>query len=88
MITKELIVDKILDHLNGDLSEDELVNWAEYAYITLSSDDADEPAEDTIMEMLDYIGAGDEDGFPLTWTILSGFLEELGARVSVSADIE
>ena len=33
-----------------------------------------------------YIGAGDTPGFPLTWEVLSGFLDTLGMKVRVIAE--
>jgi len=43
MITQELVVGKILAHLNAELSETELVHWAEDALVTLVESDIDEP---------------------------------------------
>jgi hypothetical protein len=83
MITQELIVEKILAHLNGELTEEELVHWAEDAFVTLSESDADVANEGAIMEVLGYIGAGDAPGFPLTWSVLSKFLVQLGTKVRV-----
>ena len=36
MITQDIVIQKILDHLNGHLSEAELVHWAEDAFVTLT----------------------------------------------------
>ncbi len=86
MITQSLVVEKLLAYLNGTLTETELVRWAEDAFTAISESDEDVPNEDTIIEVLTYIGAADTPGFPLTWAILSDFLEQLGTRVRVVAE--
>ena len=88
MITKRLVVDQILAHLNGKLSEAELVHWAEDAFVTLSESDQDVDDESTLLDVLGYLGAGDTPGFPLTWVVLSDFLEQLGTKVRVVAQPE
>jgi hypothetical protein len=83
MITQEMVVQKILAHLNGDMSESDLVHWAEDAFVTLTESDEDVPNEQVVMDALMYIGAGDTPYFPLTWEVLSDFLEQLGTKVRV-----
>jgi hypothetical protein len=83
MITQEIVVEKILAYLNGKLTEEELVHWAEDAFVTLSESDTNVANEETIMDVLGYIGAGDTPGFPLTWSVLSKFLVQLGTKVRV-----
>lgn len=85
MITQEHLTSKILAHLNGELTETDLVHWAEDTLVELIESDTDVPDEQTIMDILMYIGAGDTPGFPLTWSVLSGFLEQLGTRVRIVA---
>lgn len=84
MITQETVVDKILAHLNGQLAERDLIRWAEDAYVELVESSSTIPNEQVILDVLMYIGAGDSPGFPLTWEVLSGFLEQLGTRVKVT----
>jgi hypothetical protein len=86
MITQEIVVQKILEHLNGTLSEIELVHWAENAFVSLTKSDTDIPNEQIVLDTLMYIGAGDSPGFPLTWEVLSGFLEQLGTRVRIISE--
>jgi hypothetical protein len=86
MITQELLVEKIVAHLNGKLTEADLVHWAEDALVLLSESDKDSPNEDALLEVLMYIGAGDTPGFPLSWSVLSGFLAQFGVRVHVTAE--
>ncbi len=83
MITQQVVIEKIMAHLNGDLGEAELVRWAEDAFVAVSESDTTIPHEDMLLDVLGYIGAGDTTGFPLTWSVLSEFLERLGAKVRV-----
>lgn len=83
MVTQETVRAKILAHLNHALSEQDLVQWAEEALLALTESDEDVPEEETIMEILTYLAAGDSPGFPLSWSVLSDFLQQLGTRVRV-----
>lgn len=83
MITQETVVEKILAHLNGALTESELVQWAEDALFEVTESDQDIPNEDAVIDTLAYLGAGDMPGFPLSWSVLSGFLEQFGIKVRV-----
>lgn len=76
----------ILDHLNGKISQDELVDWAENAFVELTESNTDLPDEEMLLNTLAYIAAGNSQGFPLSWTVLSGFLENMGTKVRVIAE--
>ena len=86
MITQTTISQKILDHLNGKLSQEDLVAWAEKAFVELTESDVDADNEQVLLDALAYMGAGDSPGFPLSWTVLSGFLEAMGTKVRVIAE--
>jgi hypothetical protein len=83
MINQEMLIEKIFDYLNGLLSERELVLWAEDALVQLFETDAEVSDEENVIEVLTYIGAGDSPGFPLTWSVLMQFLNQLGAKAHV-----
>lgn len=83
MITQEILIEKILAHLNGEIREADLVHWAEDALVELTESDDEIPNEKIVMDTLMYIGAGDTPGFPLTWEVLSGFLEQFGVPIKV-----
>ncbi len=83
MITQDVVVEKILAHLNHQITEAELVQWAEEALVKVFESDADIPNEEAILDVLTYLGAGDTPGFPLSWSVLSEFLERFGVRVQV-----
>ena len=87
MISQSLISQKILDHLNSKLSQDELVQWAENALVEVTESNSDLVNEEMLLDILAYIGAGDSPGFPLSWTVLSGFLESMGTKVRVIAEV-
>jgi len=86
MITQELVVEKIVAHLNGELTEKGLVHWAEDALFALTESDVDILNEEVILDVLTYVSAGDTAGFPLSWSVLSGFLQQLGVKVRVVAE--
>jgi len=84
-MSKEWIVQQILAYLNGEISEHDLVLWAENGFVALSESEVEIPDEALILDILGYLGAGDTTDFPLTWGVLSDFLEALGTRVRVIA---
>lgn len=86
MITQESVVQKILDYLNVKIDLATLVHWSEDALYSISEADEEIPNEAAIMHVLGYIGAGDTPHFPLTWEILTGFLEQLGTKVHVVSE--
>ena len=83
MITREILRDKLLTYLNGQISLATLVDWAESTFV----DEELGPDEDVDMlnDILAYLAAADTAQFPLTWEIASGFLERLGVSVKVLA---
>lgn len=84
--TQDIVAQKILAYLNGGITESELVRWAEDAFVQLSEVDADIPHESALLNILGYIGAGDTPRFPLTWSTLADFLDQLGVKVRVIAE--
>lgn len=83
MITQDTVVEKILAHLNHQMTEEQLVHWAEDALVEVTESDADIPNEEALLDVLAYLGAGDTPGFPLSWAVLSEFLARFGVRVQV-----
>ncbi len=81
MISQQTILERIKAYLNHEIGLAELVNWAESSLIEPEfSENAD---VDLLMDILMYLGAADSRGFPLTWEILSDFMEKLGGQVQV-----
>lgn len=85
MITQAEITRNILAYLNGELSEADFIQWAEDAFVAVTEADEDIPNETAVLDILGYLGAGDTSHFPLTWSVLVEFLEQLGTKVRVVA---
>lgn len=86
MITQEVVAQKILDYLNARLDLLTLVHWAEDALFLLIESSEEIANERAIMDILGYIGAGDTAHFPLTWEVLTRFLNLLGIKVHVVSE--
>ncbi len=86
MITEAVVAEKILAFMNGQITETTLIHWAEDAFVQLSETDSDIVNEETLLDVLGYLGAGDMAGFPLTWSALSDFLDRLGVKIRVIAE--
>lgn len=81
MITQEMLAEKILAYLNGQISLDALVTWAEDAMVTFTESDERAAGSDAIWDTLLYLGAADSPGFPLTWEAIKEMLDHLGRPV-------
>lgn len=81
MITQELLAEKVLDYLNGQITLLELVHWAEDGIVTFTESDERPPNADTVWDILLYIGAADSANFPMTWEVIKEMLERLGRPV-------
>jgi len=62
-----------------------LVDWAETALIEPSIPENEDV--DMLMDILMYLGAADTRAFPLTWDVLSDFVQRLGGRVRVVVQV-
>ena len=84
-VTRETVADKITDYLPGKLSQAELVDWAERAFMDA---DFDETAIDLLTDIVGRLGVADVAEFGLRWQDCEEFLRRLGyrAKVIVSAD--
>jgi hypothetical protein len=81
MITRQIILERLDTYLNHQITLAELVEWAENALI--EPDIPENENADLLMDVLMYLGAADTRGFPLTWDILSDFMDKLGGSVRV-----
>jgi len=72
-------------YLNHQLSLAQLVDWAETALIEPSIPENEDV--DMLMDILMYLGAADTRAFPLTWDVLSDFVQRLGGRVRVVVQV-
>jgi hypothetical protein len=79
-ITRQIVADKIADYLQGQLSQTELVEWAEGAMLDA---DFDEPDSGILSEIIDRLGLADVAEFGLRWRDCEEFLRRLGYRQKV-----
>ncbi len=77
MITRETVIERIVDYMNGAADLVQLVEWAEDVIIDTPVDEA------RTHDILAYIAAADVDGFPLGWSECHEFLNQLDAKVQV-----
>jgi hypothetical protein len=80
MATRHLVLDYLNRYLNRQITLAQLVDWAETTLIEPGIPDEDASA---IMDVLSYLGTADTKGFPLTWGLLTNFIERLGGTVQV-----
>lgn len=81
MITRQIILERLDAYLNHQITLAELVDWAENTLIEPNIPENENA--DLLMDVLMYLGAADTRGFPLTWDILSDFMDKLGGSVRV-----
>ena len=81
MITRQTILERLDTYLNHQITLAELVDWAETALIEPNIPENENA--DLLMDVLMYLGAADTRGFPLTWDVLSDFMDKLGGSVRV-----
>lgn len=81
MTTRQTILERLTAYLNHQITLPELVDWAEITLIEPNIPE-DEDA-DSLMDVLMYLGAADSHGFPLTWDVLTEFVERLGGNIYV-----
>lgn len=80
MITRTVVLSRLMAYLNREFSLAELVDWAENAIMDSDFDPVD---TDMLMEIVGYLGAADSPGFELTWEVCYDFLMRLGTPVRV-----
>ena len=82
IITKQILVQKILDYLNRKITLLELVDWAEYG---MMEGEISEENFDVIRDIIASLGLADVQAFGLSWDDCYEYLLKLGYRVNVSA---
>ncbi len=85
MTTRLIVLERLDDFLNGRPALADLVEWAETTLIEPNIPDTEDA--DAVMDVLMYIGAADTRGFPLTWNLLTSFVERLGGHVTVAVQM-
>jgi hypothetical protein len=82
VITKQMVADKIAAYLQGRLTVNVLVDWAEKALLDAEFAEADAPVLSPVVARL---GVADVRAFGLTWEDCELLLRQLGytARVEI-----
>jgi hypothetical protein len=81
MITRQQVSEQLMAYLNSDITLAQLVDWAENCFVTGGfSPDED---IDLLVDMVAYLAGADTELFPLTWDVLSEFMQQLGTPVRV-----
>jgi len=81
MITKQTVTHQLQQYLDGRLSQEDLVAWAETAMM------GDEPLAETdaatIADIISKLGLSDVREFGLTWQVIRDMLDQLGFSAHV-----
>jgi hypothetical protein len=84
-ITRQIVADEIADYLHGELSQAELVGWAERAMMDADFDESD---TDLLTDIVGRLGLADVAEFGLRWQDCEEFLRKLGYRAKVIVSSE
>ena len=80
-VTNDVLTEKLTKYLNGEISLDDLVNWAERM---LCEEDFDTKDFDLIRDILARLGLADVKEFGLSWEDCREYLHRLGHTTKVS----
>lgn len=85
MITKQIVARQLQQYMDGRLSQEDLIEWAETAM--MQDEPIAEPDAATIADILSKLGLADVREFGLTWQSIREMLDHLGfsARVELQA---
>ena len=79
-ITRQTVADKLTAYLHGELSQPNLVDWAERAMMDADFDETD---MDVLSDIIGRLGLADVAEFGLRWQDCEEFLRRLGYRAKV-----
>jgi hypothetical protein len=80
MITRKETIQKIKEYLTGDLTEENLVDWAEDA---IMNEDFEENYYEPIRNSIARLGVADVKAFGLSWKDCEDILESLGCKIKI-----
>jgi hypothetical protein len=80
-ITRHATADKLSDYLRGNVSQAELVDWAERAM--MEADFAEADAE-LLVDIIGRVALADVAEFRLRWQDCEDFLRRLGYRATIT----
>ena len=79
-VTRQTVADKLAAYLHGQVSQADLVAWAER---TMLDTDFDEHDAELLAEVVGRLGLADVAEFGLRWEDCENFLHKLGYRTHV-----
>jgi len=81
LVTKDILTERLTEYLNGKISLDDLVDWAEKM---LCEEDFDKKDFELIRDILARLGLADVKEFGLSWEDYCEYLRRLGHTATVS----
>jgi len=81
LVTKDILTEKLTNYLNGEISLNDLVNWAERM---LCEEDFDKKDFQIIRDILVRLGLADVKEFGLSWEDCREYLHRLGNTATVT----
>ncbi len=79
-----MVAQKLTDHLQHHISQEELVGWAESAMMEADFAEGD---FETLREIVSRLGLADVRAFGMSWEDCEEFLARLGYRVNVMVSL-
>jgi len=80
MVTRNSVVEKLMDYLHHRIKLEDIVNWAEQMMMEGEFDPND---FETLRDIISRLGLADVREFGLTWEDCEDFLSRLGYQVRV-----
>ena len=86
IITREVLLEKLYAFIRQETTLPELVNWAENVFV---DDDVDvEGDTELLMDIVFCLAGSDTDLYPLTWDVLTEFVEKLGGKMPIIVEAD
>ncbi len=86
VITREVLLEKLYAYIRHEVTLSEIVDWAENVFV---DDDVDVEGDvELLMDVIFCLAGGDTDLFPLTWDVLTEFVEKLGGKMPVIVEAD
>ena len=82
MVNKKIVAHKLLAYLQHNLSLEDLVDWAETAYM---EGDFEQDDAQILTDILGKIGLADTENFGLLWSDCEYMMSKLGYNIQVLA---
>ena len=80
-ITRKIVAQKLIDYLHHDITQKELVDWAE---LTIMDSEFEDKDIDLLREIIGRLGLADVQAFGLTWEDFEDFLIRLGYKLNIT----